>query len=388
MRFLFVFLCFVAVFGANVQDKIKSQENSIKSNKRLEVKINKKLDDLASDIIKGEKNIEKTNSQIEELRVQVKKLESRASSANIELNKLTKQNNELIKNQKQMEMRLIKIISEDFAYDLIAPKDFKESQESIIADEILSRLSFSIRDEFARLAKNYTMTSDLIEIQSKKINSIKSDLKDYKNKQARLGSLQTKQQNSLSNLKKDKDNYTAQLRKIQAQQIELRKTLEDLQIVAKNAREQKKQKQNGVKELRTDYKMSIKRYTGPKTIAPLDEFSVKQKFGDYIDPIYKIKIFNQSVVLRSNEPNARVKSVLPGKVVFAKDTAVLEKVVIVENDDGIHTIYAHLSKIAPTIKVGTQIKKGYIIGRVEQDLTFEVTQKNYHINPLDLIAMR
>lgn len=386
MRFLLIFLCFVVVFGANVQDKIKNQQNTIKSNQRLEVKINKKLDDLANDIIKGEKNIQKTNSQIEDLRVQVKKLESRASSANVELNKLTKQNNELIKNQKQMEMRLIKIISEDFAYDLIAPKDFKESQESIIADEILSRLSTSIRDEFARLAKNYTMTSDLIEIQSKKINSIKSDLRDFKTKQARLSSLQTKQQNSLSNLKKDKDNYTAQLRKIQAQQIELRKTLEDLQIVAKNARAKKQQE--SVKELQTDYKMSVKRYNGPKTIAPLDEFSIKQKFGDYIDPIYKIKIFNQSVVLRSNEPNARVKSVLPGKVVFAKDTAVLEKVVIVENENGIHTIYAHLSKIAPTIKVGSQIKKGYIIGRVEQDLTFEVTQRNYHINPMDLIASK
>lgn len=386
MRFLLIFLCFGIVFGANVQDKIKNQQNTIKSNQRLEVKINKKLDDLANDIIKGEKNIQKTNSQIEDLRAQVKKLESRASSANVELNKLTKQNNELIKNQKQMEMRLIKIISEDFAYDLIAPKDFKESQESIIADEILSRLSTSIRDEFARLAKNYTMTSDLIEIQSKKINSIKSDLRDFKTKQARLSSLQTKQQNSLSNLKKDKDNYTAQLRKIQAQQIELRKTLEDLQIVAKNARAKKQQE--SVKELQTDYKMSVKRYNGPKTIAPLDEFSIKQKFGDYIDPIYKIKIFNQSVVLRSNEPNARVKSVLPGKVVFAKDTAVLEKVVIVENENGIHTIYAHLSKIAPTIKVGSQIKKGYIIGRVEQDLTFEVTQRNYHINPMDLIASK
>lgn len=80
-----------------------------------------------------------------------------------------------------------------------------------------------------------------------------------------------------------------------------------------------------------------------------------------------------------------MKNVLDGKVIYAKDTAVLDKVVIVENRYGIHTIYAHLSKIAPTIKVGRKIKKGYIIGKVERDLTFEVTQKNYHINPLELI---
>ncbi len=93
-------------------------------------------------------------------------------------------------------------------------------------------------------------------------------------------------------------------------------------------------------------------------------------------------------MLRSNEPDAKVKSVLAGTVVFAKDTPILDKVVIVENSDGIHTIYAHLDKIAPTIKVGSKIKKGYVIGRVKQDLTFEVTQKNYHINPLDLISLK
>ncbi len=76
---------------------------------------------------------------------------------------------------------------------------------------------------------------------------------------------------------------------------------------------------------------------------------------------------------------------LDGKVVYAKDTAILDRVVIVENSYGIHTIYAHLSKIAPTIKVGKKIKKGYVLGRVESDLSFEVTQKSYHINPLELI---
>ena len=79
---------------------------------------------------------------------------------------------------------------------------------------------------------------------------------------------------------------------------------------------------------------------------------------------------------------------LPGKVVFAKETAVLDKVVILEHSGGIHTIYAHLNQIPPTVRVGSNVKKGYIIGRIGSDLTFEVTQQNYHINPLDLISLR
>ena len=174
----------------------------------------------------------------------------------------------------------------------------------------------------------------------------------------------------------------------------MRKTLESLQILAIKPKKQPKQqtqttaKNDDVRVIGTSYQAgNVKRYSGSKTIAPLDKFSVKQKFGDYVDPVYNIKIFNESVVLRSATTDARVKNVLAGTIVFAKETPVLDKVVIVENGNGIHTIYAHLDKIAPTIKVGQKVKKGYVIGRVKQDLTFEVTQKNYHINPLELIAM-
>jgi murein DD-endopeptidase MepM/ murein hydrolase activator NlpD len=63
----------------------------------------------------------------------------------------------------------------------------------------------------------------------------------------------------------------------------------------------------------------------------------------------------------------------------------LENVVIVKNRDNIHTIFAHLSKIAPTIKVGKKVPKGYILGRISKELTFEVTQNEKHINPMRLI---
>lgn len=388
-------------FGANIKDKIQDKEESLQSAKKLETQLNKKLDELASDIIIGERDVNNTNSQISELSVQVKELEASANAANIELNKLNSQNTELVKSQKKMENRLVKIISEDFAYDLIVPKEYEESEESIIASEVLSKLNSSIQDEVKKIAKNYSNTVNLIKTQSVKINTIAFDLKEFKNKQEKLINLQKKQKNSLADLRRDKEIYSKKLERLQAQQDELRKTLENLAILAKKQDEEKNEakkpkekisndKNSGdIKQFGSSYKISsVKKYTGAKTIAPLDEFSIKQKFGDYTDPIYNIKIFNESIVLRSNSPDARVKSVLPGKVVYANDTAILEKVVIIENSDGIHTIYAHLNKIAPTIKVGSKIKQGYVIGRVARDLTFEVTQRNYHINPLDLISLR
>ena len=74
-----------------------------------------------------------------------------------------------------------------------------------------------------------------------------------------------------------------------------------------------------------------------------------------------------------------------GKVILAQETPMLENVVIIEHADGLHTIYAHLDQIAPTVRKGKRLKKGSVIGRVNDELMFEVTQKNYHIDPLQVI---
>ncbi|WP_086256785.1 murein hydrolase activator EnvC family protein [Campylobacter vicugnae] len=398
MKFLlFITLIFCTLFASNVSEKIKDQKNSINSAKKLENQINKKLEELAKDIIAGNKDVQNTAKQISELSKQVEALEDSAHSANVELDKLTSQNGELIKSQKDMELRMIKIISEDFAYDLVAPNDYSESQDSIIATEILLNLNSVMNSEFKKLAQDYEKTTNLIKSQSKKIESIKFDLREFRQKQASLKALQTKQKKNLEILNQDKAIYSKKLNDIKKQQNEMRKTLESLQILAAKPKEEPKKqtqtkntvKSDDVRMIGSSYQAgNVKRYKGAKTIAPLDKFSVKQKFGDYVDPVYSIKIFNESVVLRSETTDARVKNVLAGTIVFAKQTPILDKVVIVENSNGIHTIYAHLDKIAPTIKVGQKIKKGYVIGRVKQDLTFEVTQKNYHINPLELIAMK
>ncbi len=167
MRFISLLLLFyVVLFGASVADKIQDKKETLSSAKKLETQLNKKLEELVSDIIKGEADVKNTAIQIEELAKQVKELESSANDANAELNKLTSQNSDLIKNQKDMEKRLIRIISEDFAYDLIIPNDYEESEESIIANEVLSKLNLVMQDEFKKIAKNYEQTVNLIKSQS------------------------------------------------------------------------------------------------------------------------------------------------------------------------------------------------------------------------------
>ena len=414
--FLLILAVCATLFAAGTTaNKTQSTKQNLKTKAEQEKKLNKKLDELAKSILSGEENVKTTAEQISALSVQVKELESSAKAADASLNTLIAQNKDLVAEQKRIEASLLAIISKRFAYDLIVPKNYIESEESIISAEILNSLTKDSQNEVNKIAKDYSKTINSIKSQTDKIGAIKLDLAEFRSKQDKLIALQTKQKKDLAQLKSDKDSYEKELSAIQADQEELRKTLEKLAIIAKNEEEEKARAQqkakleeakkaknneklasqsqktakNDVRQVGSSYQMSqVKRYTGAKTIAPLEKFTLKQAFGDYTDPIYKIKIFNESVVLRSAFRDAVVKNVLDGKVVFAKETPLLQKVVIVENKDGIHTIYAHLSKIAPTIKVGSRLKKGYVIGRVERDLTFEVTQKNYHINPMELIASK
>lgn len=143
-----------------------------------------------------------------------------------------------------------------------------------------------------------------------------------------------------------------------------------------------------VRQVNSSYKKSqTYAYRGNKTISPLPGAKIIKKFGTYVDPIYKIKIFNESITLKAKTKNAKVKNVLNGKVVFSGKSSMLGNVVVVLHSRKIHTVYAGLSKIAPTIRVGSKIKKGYVVGKVNQKLIFQATKNSKHINPLRLIKI-
>ena len=395
MRKFFLFCLFSTLLLANTIDE---KTKDLKENERIQQQLSKKLEDLAQDILSGEKNLKILSEKIDTLSSQTSKLESSAKIQNKELDTLNNQNKELLRIKSLMESKLISLMAKDFAYDLPIPQGYIESEESFMAFELLGSLDKVLSEEIIRLSKDYEGVNLLIENKQKQIEKIHLNLKSYNEQLKELQSLKSRQIKGIDKQKTDRGIYAKKLENLKAQQDELRATLDELKIIDKKeqAKEQKEEVESTkiaknnqkVRQIGSSYQgSSVKRYTGKKTIAPLDSFTIKQKFGNYIDPIYNIKIFNENVVLRSKKSDATVKSVLDGRVVFAKNTIMLQKVVIVEHDNGIHTIYAHLDKIAPNIKVGKKVKKGAVVGRIKDDLTFEVTQKNFHINPLELISL-
>ena len=397
-----VFFPLLGVFANSTTQKIDEKAKNLEEKMSTEKKLHGKLQDIASEILSEEKSIEQIKLKVEELGKNIVESSEAVQKRYDHLEKLTKDTQILSTQKKQLEDRIIKIIAEDFSFYLISDSGYMDNEDGILVDEVLQKMDIIIRKEFGKLANDYKQVNEQIYSQSQEIKSIKTEIQNAKNKKDELVALEKKRESSIVAMNTKKEGYKKQLQNIQDEREEIRATLEKLKIIKiqednkllaeRNAKKDKPKEvagDSGIRQIGSSYQNSnVKKYVGEKTIAPLDSFTVKRKFGDYIDPIYKIKIFNESVVLASSVPDATVKSVLSGKVIFAKDTASLEKVVIIENSDEIHTIYAHLSKIAPTIQVGQKIKKGYVIGRVDDDLTFEVTQKNFHIDPLELIGAK
>ncbi|EPH08048.1 hypothetical protein HMPREF9309_01303 [Campylobacter ureolyticus ACS-301-V-Sch3b] len=411
-------LIFSYIFAdQSTKDKIELTSKNIAVKKSEEKNLSKKIDELGALIVKESAELKKTNAQIDEITGLVVNLSQKYKDEATKLDELNKQTDDLVKIKLELEKKITDLIVEDFSFNLIQDSDIK-TYEALISNEVFASLSDVFRKDIANLVMTHDEASKTIDKKNKEILDLEKNLKEYSAKKEELSNVQKKQKKLVENLNKNKEDYIQKLINTQKQSEALSSTLEELKIIddkeekakakkiaqenaQKNAQKQQPQPEilqrdkrvedidKKVKLYGSSYKESrVKKYVGSKTISPLKNAFVKRKFGNFIDPVYDIKIFNESVILSSNTQNAQVYNVLDGKVIFAKSTPVLNNVIIVENKNGIHTIYANLSQIAPTIKNGSVIKKGYSIGRVKSDLTFEVTQKNFHIDPLELISLK
>ena len=175
MRKIWILLAAAFCLNASTGEKIKNQTTYLESSKELEKQLNKKLDDLAGDILGGEKSVNQTEDKMKELIMQIAQHENSVKSTSGELDELVKQNKDLTQSQKDIQKSIVRIISDEFSFDLIMPKEYEEGVDSIIATEILSKLNSVLKDDFNELAKQYESTQNLIKTQNDKIKGKKSN---------------------------------------------------------------------------------------------------------------------------------------------------------------------------------------------------------------------
>lgn len=437
MRAFWLLFAFVfSLYAADTKKEISKTISKISEKEKLENELNKKVEQIGNSVKMGLGEIDKTSKKLDELSNSINDLSKNAADKTQELKTLNAKNVSLLNMQKELEDKITDLISNEFSLEILQNSNEIATTESVMRGAIFDNLNSILNDDMAKILSEYGKIQSQILLHQTKIAQIETNLANLDSKKIEFEATKKRQIQNVENLEKDKERYIRQLEDIHAQQEALNKTLQDLKIIddkqerekakaeeerrlaeLEKKKEQKKQSQKSqnikdekidfsedeepqikdervaninkkIKQYGSSYQESrVAKYHGARTIAPLENAYVKRKFGNYTDPVYNIKIFNESIVLGTKSDNSQVKNVLNGEVVFVNETAVLGKVIIVKHAGNIHTIYAHLSQIAPTIKVGSIIKKGYVIGRISGDLTFEVTQANHHINPLELITL-
>ncbi|MBU0633393.1 peptidoglycan DD-metalloendopeptidase family protein [bacterium] len=399
--FLSFYIIFLPLFAnvASIDKKIKNTTSAINSKKDEYSSIHYKIEQNAQKILKQQKEIKKQQERLKDLELELVIKEDIYKTNLSQLQNLSTTQKTLKKDQEDIEQKLIFNIARMASLAILMDKKEASSVDSIMSEEVIKILAkqtdMDIKDLNNRFFKNNEYMASL----EKKSDQIKSEIASIDQKRTELKQTKQDNENELVALNENTKKYKTDLETIFKQQDSLKQTLANLNIIKideiKRAKEKEQQEQAmnqpdltnmpKVKKVGSSYQ-SVKtiRYRGSKTISPLEGYTVTKKYGNYTDPIYNIKIFNESVSLSPKEKDAKVRNVFNGKVIFAKNTPLLDNVVIVEHDNGLHTIYANLSQIAPDIQKGKKIRKSSVIGRVNDELVFEVTQKDYHINPLEL----
>ncbi len=390
------------VAKTSVDANIKQTSKKLSSFSKNYSKINKKMAQTAEAILKQKAEIQTQEEHLASLKKELSEKEDIYKSNITQLETLKETQTNLKTTQEKLEEELVFTIAQSVSLSIILEEEIAVTQESLVEFEVLKVMLENSKKRVKELNSKFYDNSKNISILNNHADFLEVQIKNIDTKRKDLTATQKKNKQDLKKLEIAKDAYKNELKELLKKQDALKKTLAKLNIIKideiKRAKEEEERKKAfdskiiasdkdlpKVKKHGSSYqKVKTKKYTGEKTIAPFSPYTITKNYGTYTDPIYGIKVFNESISLKPKQKNAKVKTVFNGKVIYADKTAVLDNIVIVEHQNGLHTIYANLTQISPNIKKGKKIKKGYTIGRVSDELIFEVTQKSYHINPIRL----
>ncbi|MDR1452318.1 MAG: peptidoglycan DD-metalloendopeptidase family protein [Helicobacteraceae bacterium] len=384
-----------------VEREIRSAQERLEKSQSDEGALQSKVDALSKEIAAANELVAEIEKALVFGEKAIKTLAQKASIERGEFTALQTQKNVLLAEKDAIEKRLVKLIANHVAQSIVLEKQGSQSEEDIIKNEIFFITRDRAHKETAQLKLVYADKISRLTKAQNRIDELQANMNSLTKADGDQRALKGEQKKLIDALNKRKEGYLVDLNRLIDQKNRERQLLADLNIMRQKTADDLKQARVSVRAAPPASTLAIKQYgasyqnagagsyDGKKVKAPLDNPPIKvtKEFGPYTDPVYNIKIHNDSVTLKPNANEALVRSVLPGKVVFADNIKMLGKVVIVEHGGNIHTIYRNLESISPNIKVARALKERESIGRINGELVFEVTKDGLPINPLQLIAI-
>ncbi len=398
MRITLLFPLFISLlFSTSIDSKIKYSKKQLKIKKIEYKKMDRKLSLIAKKILAAKKEQKELVAKLKSLAKSIKESEAEFLRLQKEEKKYTDELNSIGLNIEKKEKKFLDLVAKNFSLALALDELKQPTPDSVMMKEAYRLYAKKNAKEIEKLEREIAGLKEKKSALKLKQSRISKALEKYRAERKEFKLKKAQKDKLIENLARDKAIYQKRFNKIKESRRDLEKKLAKLKIIKRNNtieaknREVKvvaKKKSSHIKAKNSIVSESSSKYTGSKTISPIRGARLIKRYGTYIDPIYKFKIFNKSITLKAPYAGAKVRSVLAGKIVFAENSGgMLGKVVIIEHSNGIHTIYVKLSRLAPGVRVGKKVAKGTVIGKVEKSLMFEVTKDNKHINPLRLIRL-
>jgi len=389
--FLFFLIFSSLLFSSSIDRKIKENKRKLNLNQIEYNKMDKKLSTLAKKIIDAKAQSAILDKKLKESQKYIENSQSRYLELTDKKKMLDKELNELNKKIETKRKKFIDLIADKFSMALVLDEIKKPTPKSIMLQETYRVYAKENEEKIKKLKDDIEELDKQESYYIEQEEAVKKEIAKYKKQQQEYIAQKAEKIKLIKELARDKAIYRKRFDKIRASRRALRRRLAKLKIIKQDKEDEREAQRVSSRRNRSKkerHRSRVASYSGGKTISPLSGSILIKKFGTYIDPIYKFRIFNKSITLKAPYQGAKVKSVLDGKIVFAENSGgMLGKVVIIAHSNNLHTIYAKLSRLAPGIHVGKRVNKGSVIGKVDSTLMFEVTKNNKHMNPLKLIRL-
>ncbi len=385
--FLLLFLSCSLLFSSSLNSKIKQSKKALQSKKIEYKKMDRKLSLVAKKILTAKKEQKVLSNKLAELAKDIQKNEAEFLRLKKEEKKFTAKLDSISEDIEKKKRKFLDLVAKNFSLALAQDELKQPTPDSIMMKEVYRVYAKENAKEMEKFQRDIERLNDKKAMLKLKQSHISKRLERFIKERKEFQEKKAQKEKLIKSLARDKAIYEKRFNKIKASRKRLEQKLANLKIIKRKSEAKLATKKSKKASKITSSEVTTK-YRGGKTISPIRGARVIKKYGTYIDPIYKFKIFNKSITLKAPYAGAKVRSVLAGKIAFAENSGgMLGRVVIVEHNNGIHTIYVKLSRLAPGIRVGKKVARGTVIGKVEKSLMFEVTKNNKHMNPLKLIQL-
>ncbi|MRJ06709.1 MAG: hypothetical protein C6I01_04235 [Epsilonproteobacteria bacterium] len=351
----------VSVAGASLK---KTKQKLAQTQRKLSY-YNRQLGGLKHLIEVKRKDLIWLTNRLNYTQKQIAKLSQELKDSSQVISKLERKRGNLQKQIKEIEDQIAIFLSQNYYLD----NQQVESISDLINSAIYKQISQQYAQKIAQLLKEKKILEQDIRKINRQINSIKSKKEKLEKQKKYYLSLQKKRDKELSELKQKLKLYWQKIQQLKQRQASLQAFLEKMKIVKKDA---------------VQMKESPKKFYRLRFVAPVAG-QIIQRFGSYVDPLYHIRIYNNSIVIKT-QPNAKIHAVERGEVVYIGDYGG-KKIIFIKHPNGVFSIYSNLTKVSPFLKKGYKVRRGEIIARVKNSLEFAMSYKENYVNPLRYLSI-